>query len=82
MKINIHGAVHNLRNSEHFLDVMRVVYQYCEFDRIHTNSSSWTQEEFNGKRSVWAAIRTTFGLTAQQLQDIEHYKLTNKDGEQ
>lgn len=81
MKINIHKSVHNLQHNQDFLDVMAYIHHACQWDSIYTGTvkNAWTAEEFNGKRSIWALIRSTFKFSPDALQSIEHCGYDEKE---
>ena len=80
MKLDVNKAVRNLRHNDDFIKVMALVHEACMWDVIKGKGNEHiTHEELNGKRSVWAGLRSTMKFDADTLHAIEHFKYTKHE---
>lgn len=82
MKNNAAASFEALKNNQDFVNVMRFIFEATGWDvYIAPPIDEESVKHNNGKRAVWAQIRSNLIHDRQALSRIEHFKLMKGDEE-
>lgn len=76
------ASFNELKNNQDFLNVMRFIHEACGWDvYIPLPYDEEAIKHNNGKRAVWAQLRSNLIDDREVLSKIEHFKLMKGDEE-